>query len=60
MKEVERFIGSLESSLDFYERLGEDRELTAEVNRLREKVTLLRSEVSEENVPLGRRLLWTK
>ncbi|MFT3991271.1 MAG: DUF3732 domain-containing protein [Luteolibacter sp.] len=49
-KEVERFIGSLESSLAFYSRLGEDSALAAEVVKLSDRVALLREEVKPEQV----------
>ena len=55
VKQVERFVGSLESSLSFYERLGQDSELAAEVSRLRERVQILREEVSTANIAARKR-----
>ena len=55
VKQVERFVGSLESSLSFYERLGQDSELAAEVSRLRERVQILREEVSAANIAARKR-----
>jgi len=49
-KEVERFVGSLESSLSFYSRLGEDSALAVEVEKLASRVALLREEVKPEQV----------
>lgn len=54
-KKVERFVGSLESSLSFYERLGEDAALATEVAGLRERVKQLQREVSEANVNARKR-----
>ena len=54
-KKVERFVGSLESSLSFYERLGEDAALATEVAGLRERVKQLQKEVSEANVNARKR-----
>jgi len=49
-KEVERFVGNLETSLSFYERLGEDSALATEVAKLAEQVALLREQVRPEQV----------
>jgi uncharacterized Zn finger protein (UPF0148 family) len=50
IKRVERFIGRLESDLKTYERLGVDNQLSAEVQRLRERVTVLKAEVDAADV----------
>jgi hypothetical protein len=49
-KKVERFIGNLENALKLHEKLGEDSELRAEVDRLRERMQQLQAELSRENV----------
>ena len=54
-KEVERFVGSLESSLSFYSRLGEDSSLAAEVGKLAERVAFLREEVKPAQVEARKR-----
>jgi hypothetical protein len=54
-KEVERFIGGLESSLAFYSRLGEDSALAAEVSKLAERVASLREEVKPAQVEARKR-----
>ena len=50
VKRVERFIGRLEADLKTYERLGVDSQLVTDVQRLRERVTVLQHEVKAANV----------
>lgn len=54
-KEVERFVGNLESSLSFYSRLGEDSTLATEVAKLIERVETLREQVKPEQVEARKR-----
>lgn len=49
-RRVERFVGSLESSLNLFERVGSDHELAGEVARLRERALQLRREVDERGI----------
>ena len=45
-----RFIGNLEQSLQTYERLGKDSELSYEISELRQRVNLLETEISQAGV----------
>jgi hypothetical protein len=47
---VERFIGNLENALHLHRRLGEDGELRAEVDQLREKYQTLSEELGREHL----------
>ena len=49
-KMVERFIGNLENALHLHRRLGEDGELRAEVDQLREKYQTLSEELDREHL----------
>ncbi|SKA85285.1 Protein of unknown function [Prosthecobacter debontii] len=54
-KQVERFVGNLETSLSFYERLGEDSALAAEVDKLAKSVEILRDQVRPDQVNARKR-----
>jgi len=49
-QKVERFIGNLENALELHQRLGEDSELRAELEALRERVASLSQELRLGNV----------
>ncbi|GAB2468498.1 DUF3732 domain-containing protein [Comamonas humi] len=54
-KKAERFVGNLESALDLHRRLGSDRGLTEEVDKLRETVKGLEAELREQDVESRKR-----
>lgn len=49
-KKAERFVGNLEAALELHRSLASDSALVEEVNKLREKVQRLDSELREQNV----------
>jgi len=48
--QMQRFVGSLETALHTYDRLGQDGDLSAEVERLSERVRALAAEIAAANI----------
>ena len=48
--QIERYLGRLEHAITLYEKSGEDAELTAEVNDLKERVNAIKARVSEREI----------
>lgn len=48
--QVERYLGRLEHAITLYERSGEDAELSAEVQELKDQISTLRARVSERAI----------